>query len=318
MISIDNISWNKEIMNSRLEFDITGINHNILNTFRRVMLTNIPIFSFNNITISENTSVFNNNYMKLRISNMPVFGIHSDEPIFTKIIPVKVKEVEIEQDITDDSLDAVNSSSLKQLTMYIDYVNNTTNIVTVGTDDCKFYFAEKQIPSPYAINIPIIKLQSKQKIKLSAITQLGIEETSSIFSPVSIFAYKKLEENKYTVMIESRGQLNEKVLLDYTHTNIQLILDNFIKLIPDRDDIMGKILINDADHTLGNIIAEGLQNHKKVKFGGSNSPHLLDKKIMVHYELYEKGNIKDIMVEIIDEYKLLFESIHKVIKKNIN
>ena len=70
-------------------------------------------------------------------------------------------------------------------------------------------------------------------------------------------------------MIESRGQLNEKVLLDYTHINI--------KLIPDRDDIMGKILINDADHTLGNIIAEGLQYHKKVKFGGSNSPHLLDK-----------------------------------------
>ena len=256
--------------------------------------------------------------MKLRISNMPVFGIHSDEPIFTKIFPVKVKEVEIEQDITDDSLDAVNSSSLKQLTMYIDYVNNTTNIVTVGTDDCKFYFAEKHIPSPYAINIPIIKLQPTQKIKLSAITQLGIEETSSIFSPVSIFAYKKLEENKYTVMIESRGQLNEKVLLEYTHTNIQLILDNFIKLIPDKDDIMGKILINDADHTLGNIIAEGLQNHKKVKFGGSNSPHLLDKKIMVHYELYEKGNIKDVMVEIINEYKLLFESIHKVIKKNIN
>lgn len=317
MISIDKISWNKEIMNSRLEFDITGINHNILNTFRRIMLTNIPIYSFNTITISENTSIFNNNYMKLRISNMPVFGIHSDEPIFTKIIPVKVKEVEIEQDITDDSLDAVNSSSLKQLTMYIDYINNTTEIVTVGTDDCKFYFAEKQIPSPYNINIPIIKLQPTQKIKLSAITQLGIEETSSIFSPVSIFAYKQHTDNKYTVMLESRGQLNEKVLLEYTYINIKLILDNFIKLIPDRDDIMGKILINDADHTLGNIIAEGLQNHKKVKFGGSNSPHLLDKKIMIHYELYEKGNIKDIMVEIIDEYKLLFESIHNIIKIKI-
>ena len=39
---------------------------------------------------------------------------------------------------------------------------------------------------------------------------------------------------------------------------------------------------------------------------------------MIHYELYEKGNIKDIMVEIINEYKLLFESINKVIKKNIN
>jgi DNA-directed RNA polymerase subunit L len=323
-LSIKQISWEKDNMNSRLEFDIKGVNHTIVNTFRRIILTNIPIYSFNNITISENTSVFNNNYMKLRISNMPVFGIAAENPIFTP--PKKTIVKEDVGDVGDIDInvnygsndDVVNSSSLKLLTMYVDYVNKTNEIITVGTDDCKFYFAEKQIPSPYSINIPIIKLQTKQKIKLSAITELGIEETSSIYSPVSIFTYKKIAEDNYIVTIESRGQLDEKKIFQYAHDNIKMMLDNFLQLIPDKEDISGKLLMTNADHTIGNLISEGLQEHKKVKFAGYNSPHLLDKKIVFHYELTEKMNIKDIITEIVKDYIELFYDINKKIQDNIN
>jgi DNA-directed RNA polymerase subunit L len=323
-LSIKQISWDKDNMSSRLEFDIKGVNHTIVNTFRRIILTNIPIYSFNNITISENTSVFNNNYMKLRISNMPVFGIAAENPIFTPpkktVVKDDVGEVgDIDINVNYGSNDdVVNSSSLKLLTMYVDYVNNTNEIITVGTDDCKFYFAEKQIPSPYSINIPIIKLQPKQKIKLSAITELGIEETSAIYSPVSIMTYKKITEDNYIVIIESRGQLDEKKIFQYAHDNIKMMLDNFLQLIPDKEDISGKLLMTNADHTIGNLISEGLQEHKKVKFAGYNSPHLLDKKIIFHYELTEKMNIKDIITEIVKDYVELFYDINKKIQDNIN
>lgn len=323
-LSIKQISWDKDIMSSRLEFDIKGVDHTIVNTFRRIILTNIPIYSFNNITISENTSVFNNNYMKLRISNMPVFGIAAENPIY--VPPKKTEEKEKEDVGTLGDIDinyasnedAVNSSSLKLLTMYVDYVNNTNEIITVGTDDCKFYFAEKQIPSPYPVNIPIIKLQPKQKIKLSAITELGIEEKSSIYSPVSIMTYKQISEDNYIVMIESRGQLDEKKIFQYAHDNIKMMLDNFLQLIPDKDDISGKLLMNNADHTIGNLISESLQRHKKIKFAGYNAPHLLDKKIIFHYELNEKMNIKDIITEIVKDYIELFFKINKQIQENIN
>jgi DNA-directed RNA polymerase subunit L len=323
-LSIKQISWDKDNMCSRLEFDIKGVNHTIVNTFRRIILTNIPIYSFNNITISENTSVFNNNYMKLRISNMPVFGIASENPIFTPPKKTVAKEDvgdlgDIDSNIAYGANDeAINSSSLKLLTMYVDYVNNTNEIITVGTNDCKFYFAEKQIPSPYSINIPIIKLQTKQKIKLSAITELGIEETSAIYSPVSIMTYKKIAEENYIVTIESRGQLDEKKIFQYAHDNIKMMLDNFLQLIPDKEDISGKLLMTNADHTIGNLISEGLQEHKKVKFAGYNSPHLLDKKIIFHYELIEKMNIKDIITEIVKDYIELFYDINKKIQDNIN
>jgi DNA-directed RNA polymerase subunit L len=329
-IEIKQVLWDKEQMNSRLEFEIHGVSHTILNTFRRVVLSNIPIYSFNNITISENTSVFNNNYMKLRISNMPVFGIYSDNPIYTPPKKVeKEKELEI-NDLNDIDInpndDKINSSSLKLLTMYLDYYNNSDEIVTVGTDDCKFYYIEKQISSPYSKNIPIIKLQPKQKFKMSAITELGIEERNSIFSPVSIFAYKQITEDHYLVMIESRGQLDEKKIIQYAYDNIKMILENFLQLILDIDNnnsMSGKFQMNNGDHTLGNLIAEGLQNHKKIKFGGYNCPHLLDKKIIFHYELNEsedknkQNNIKEIITEIVSNYQDTFYKINKLVQEKI-
>jgi len=328
-IEIKQISWDKELMNSRLEFEISGISHTIINTFRRVILSSIPIYSFNNITISENTSVFNNNYMKLRISNMPVYGIFSDNPIYTPVEKKMDKIVE-ENDLNDIDInpqdDQINSSSLKLLTMYLDYYNNTDEIITVGTDDCKFYYIEKQIKSPYPKNIPIIKLQPKQKFKMSAITELGIEDTSSIFSPVSIFTYKQLSEDTFIAIIESRGQIDEKTIIQYAYDNIKMILDNFLQLIPENDsnstnNISGKFQMNNADHTLGNLISEGLQNHKDIKFGGYNCPHLLDKKIVFHYELNDsknnKNNIKDIMNEIVEDYQKKFFKINKLVQENI-
>jgi len=324
-ISIKQISWTSGV-NSRLEFKITGVDNNIVNCFRRVALSYIPIYVFKDIKISENTSIFNNNYMKLRLINLPVLGIATDNMIYTKIED-KIEE-ELEEGDGFDNIDMtandsnVNSSSLKQLTMYLDKVNTTNEIVTVGTDDCKFYYMEKQIESPYKLpycnNIPIIKLQPNQKIKLSAITHLGIENESSIHSAVSIFSYKMLDDTSYNMFLESRRQLDEKTILNYTYHNIINLLNKFIELIPNSTNIAGKILVNDGDHTLGTLIAAGLQTHKKVKFGGYNMPHLLDNKILFHYELYKEDDIKEILQDIVDKYKKIFSTIDKLIEKNIN
>jgi DNA-directed RNA polymerase alpha subunit len=146
-IIIKQILWDKELMNSRLEFNIKGVNHTVINTFRRIILSSIPIYVFNKIKISENTSVFNNNYMHNRIKNLPVFGIYSDNPIYTapkQNIKKEVDDEGLEEIEINAENEDINSSSLKQLTMYVDYINNSNDIVTVGTNDCKFYYSEKK------------------------------------------------------------------------------------------------------------------------------------------------------------------------------
>ena len=304
--------------NNRLELNIIGVNNTIVNCIRRVAMSYIPIYSFNKIIISQNTSIFNNNYLQLRLRNMPVYDIMSDTHVFItkkkeKEVIVEETNIEITNDIDTSVVDVLNSSSLKQLTMYLDYTNNTNDIVTVGTDDCKFYYMEKLIDSPYKLplcgNIPIIKLQANQKIKLSAITELGIENMNAMYSAISIFTFKINDILNYDMAIESRGQLDELKILNFSLSILCDILDKLIAIVPDNYNISGKILLDDSDHTIGTIIAEGLQNHKKIKFAGYNMPHPLENKVMFHYEMIEKDNIKDILNDVVIHYKKIFNTI---------
>jgi DNA-directed RNA polymerase alpha subunit len=51
-IEVKPISWERDSMSPRLEFEVTGINYTIANTLRRVVMTHIPVYAFNNVTIS--------------------------------------------------------------------------------------------------------------------------------------------------------------------------------------------------------------------------------------------------------------------------
>ena len=316
-ISVKKLLWEKELTNSRLELNIKGdnINNVIVNTIKRVATSKVPIYTFTNIDITTNTSIYNNNYLKLRLKNLPVLGIKTETDIF---VPKKEKKIEEEnQDIGFINIDDVNMSvnenvnvsTLNKLTMYLEYENKTDETVSVGTDNCKFYLKEKQIPSPYPVDIQLVKLQSRQKIKFSAITELGIEETSAIFSPVSILTFRENQYNNYDMFVESRGQLNELEILNITYVNIQNDLKNILELLPDDDIKEGKLILKDIDHTLGNLLSEGLQNHPNVDFAGYNMPHPLDNKIVLHFKL-NKDILKNITIDVINYYQKIFENLN--------
>lgn len=324
-IKVSKKLWDKTLNDSRLEINMNGksVNRIVINTIRRIILSKIPIYCFDKININTNDSVFNNNYMRLRIQNLPVLGIYSKDPIFVeKKVDEDLEEEKDDRNIILDNLDMnvdekINSSNLKQMTMYINYQNESDNVVTVTTENADFYYAEKKINSPYKNNIPIIKLQPKQKIKMTAITTLGIEKKSSIFSPVSIITINKNSETNYDLILESRGQLNEKKILEYAIINILDILDNFMKMIPENKGMEGILVINDSDHTLGNLLSIGLQKHSAVSFAGYNMKHPLDDTVNLHYNL-NSGNLKKVLKDVINYYNKLFNNLKKNIEEALN
>ena len=317
-INVKQILYEDIFLNSRLELNISGksINHVIMNTLRRVCLSNIPTYIYNKFDFAKNTSIYNNNYIKLRLRNIPVIGIQSSSPFF-------VEKNENTDDTNDESnmisMDDINldtnydisSSNLKQLTLYLDKTNETNNIITVGTDDCKFYYKEKEIDSPYKINIPLIKLQGGQSIKLTAISDIGIEKNDALYSPASVLYYIMNNENDYNFIVESRGQLDEYTIIKYGISNIIRILENLKNDINNLEDIKklkGEMELENYDHTVGNILSQGLRSHKDVSFGGYAMPHLLDDKIILNFEL-KKNNIKSVLLDVIEYYINLFNKI---------
>jgi len=327
------INYNNEIGNNILEFKISGpnINYIVVNTLRRTILSDIPIYTFNQFKFNKNTSIFHNNYLKLRLRQLPLWGIENKidffEPIITNNNNSNNNEIEENNDENDDIDYEINNNitfnSLKQLTMYINYKNKTNDIITLTTNNAKFYYNEKQIEIPYSI--PIVKLQPNQEISFSAVSELGVESISSIYSAVSVVYYKEINNNEFDFCLESRGQINEKRILNVALLNIQKKLNNFLKTINDylkknniNNDYEGDyIIINNEDHTLGNLISRGMQQHKNIAFAGYNMPHPLDNKIFIHYKL-NKGNILDVISDVVKYYLDLFDDINNKINKNIN
>ena len=324
-VNLKTILNTNELGNSRLEFNLSSPNMNyiVANTIRRTIFNDIPIYVFNEFKFDKNTSIFHNNYLKLRLRNMPVWSIENnvDYVDTTKVKKPVDYEIDENQDDTEagDEVElevekTLNSSTLKQLTMYINLKNKTTDIVTVTTNDAKFYYEEKQISSPYKTGIPIVKLQPNQEIAFSAITKIGTEQEDAIYSAVCVNYYKQNSENDFTFVIESRGQITEKRILQVALINIEKRIKNFLKLIQDNkkleDNDHGIIIVNNEDHTLGNLVARGLQTHNKILFAGYNLPHPLAKKVHFHYKLKSgSGNIVKIFEDVIEYYSELFKQI---------
>ena len=326
MLTIKNVLHDKTKGSSRLDFDIMGkeVNYVFVNTLRRIVLSEIPIYAYTEFIFDKNHSVFHNNFIKNQIRNLPVWGVDNKIEFYEK---VKVSNNEVINEIEDleDNVELgvnkkINSTSLEQLTMYVDYNNKSNNIFTVSTEHAKFYFAQKQIPNPYPIPIQIVKLQPEQNINFTTVTSIGIEKENAIFSPVSICVYEEKKENEFRFIIESKGQITEKVILHRAIINLNKILESilnqFIEILDDNTELSGQIEIKNEDHTIGNLISYGLQNHKNITFASYHLPHPLEKRVIIEYKL-KSGKFKNVLKDVINEYIELYNKLDKLIEKTI-
>ena len=335
-ITLKMTEYKKDLGSSFLDFNISGsqINYIITNTIRRVIMSDIPMYAFDQFKIEKNTAVLHNNYLKLRLRQMPVWSIDNKIDFFDDEIKTNTQHIiheeenEEEDDVELDADKSLNSSSLGQLTMYLNFKNKTNNIVTVTTNDAKFYFDEKQIDSPYKTPIPIIKLHPGKELTFSAITKLGTETKDSMYSPVCRVkhTYKENDDTNIDFFLESRGQLQEKRILLVALNNIEKKMRNILKLFEAHEsedkskdeELEGTFTVKNEDHTMGNLIKRGLQQHSNISFAGYNMPHPQSKTVVFHYKMKKQQKIKNIVMDVVNYYSELFEQIKKLVEKNIN
>ena len=319
-VQVKKLSHEKELFNSRLELEISGkdIDFAVVNTLKRVATSDVPSLCFNDIEITKNTSVFNNNQLKLYIENIPVIGV--------KNIPLKYKKKKLEDDDVeeDEELDNllgsneaevdtetgdVESSSLENMTLYLDYHNSKNEIVSVTTDDCKFYYMGKEIKSPYPNPVIIVKLQPNQKIKLTAKSSLGVEREDGKHSLVSVCAYNELSENKFKFFIEGRGQLTEQEILKRACYHINRKLTKLQKIFPDIKMKDGEIKMPKEKHTMGNLISHGLSLLPETKYATYYQKHSLDNEVFIKFGFDKEQDVKKLIDKVCKNYQDIFKKL---------
>jgi DNA-directed RNA polymerase subunit L len=299
------------------------INHIIINTLRRVILSLIPVYSFDaeNINITKNTSVFNNDMMRLRLSNFPVYlskqlnkkykdlkKINHNQIINPDNTLSHAKELEYRANLGSAEIDVTLEDSNKQditnnLTITVNVKNNSENEimnVMTNTPGVKYYLDKEQISHIYSNPLLIIQLQPGQEFICTMISSLNIPLYNAIFRPCTLCHFEKINENNYHLSVASRRQISEKdiiirackIIKEKIKSTEQVLTDNIKSYINDNEDDenistehlrKGTIVIEGEQHTIGNLFSRFLQDHKNITFAGYRVGHPNVNQVDIEY-----------------------------------
>jgi DNA-directed RNA polymerase subunit L len=224
-----------------LEFKGQNLNNVIMNTLRRTIMELVPTYAFDkkDIDIIKNTSIYNNDYMRLRLSQFPVVGINNDFKTIERYAELEYeanistfdKKVEDLTILEKKHQDEINEKA-QNFTMSINVKNIASDVKNVTTLDARFYYKGGIIESPYVENLLIIKLKSGEEFNCTAISSLNIGLKEANFMPTSVCTFGEMESNDsiptptYKFNIESLKQMSEKEIIIRACAIIIMKLEN--------------------------------------------------------------------------------------------
>ena len=202
--------------------------------------------------------------------------------------------------------------------MYCDIKNNNDVILDVTSEDIEFYKEDKKIKSIYEKPILLIKLKPGEQFNFSAKAMLGVGLNNAIYSNVGICCYEQINESEYNFKFEPKGQLKSNKILTYACEIIKYRL-NLIKEKIEKTGFPtnnnGTIILVNEDHTFGNLITKGLQEHQNIEFAGYKLENLLIKNINIEYVTNGGKSINNIFIDVINKYIDIYDELNKIFEK---
>jgi len=285
----------------------------LTNSLRRCALNNIPTYAFdpNTIYIDGNSSIFDNDEMRCRISQIII-------PEIT--VPVIHLENKYWKDIDFGDTNRPKHPKDKMLIeFYINARNDTTSVMNVTTNDADIYIDSDSVKKiDAAFPHLVIQLKPKQIFKCRAVAQLGIGLKNNIWSGAANSYYDELSENKIKFTILSQGQMHEYDILYRSCIVIQkelLFLKHIFKNSIDKHKTKDiKLKIDNYDYTVCGILNEFLQSHNDVIFSAISKPDHLISQIVITLKT-NKNHPIDILFEVVDHLVKVYENIKNQLMK---
>lgn len=313
----------REIENSIDEFESTilkleisgkNINFPIINALRKICINQIPIYAFHTdkINILRNNSVFDNTYMRERLSQLPITKIN--EIKLLNFLPLKYYK--------DVNFNDKNFERHHEDTTNIEYYIKAKNdgpdkILNVSTNNLQININNEKINNSekYSEKNPLLLIQLRigEEFECSLKGVLAVGEYNSIFNASSCY-YDEIDENKFIFNIESSGQITEYNILikgcEIIVEKLKIIKENInnqqYKNINMENNSLILELINE-DYTCGGPINYLLQNMKEVIFSGITKPNFMEKNLLLKIKTDKSTDPFKVLNKAIDESISLYE-----------
>ena len=268
------------------------------NTIRRILISYIDCYAMDikDIKFNNNNSLFNSEFLKDRLSLIPIISNNNEKYELLQIYCEKNNNNELIEDVYVSDFKIKDKTTNKEL-------------------DIKKFIYEQ--------DILFTKLQIDQSINFEAnIKKNNAFDGGSIFSPVSscVVTFHNSNYSKEPLLDRERNydlnQKNEPNIYEFSYENIGFFnSDELIKLALDVlinklnnmknkfDDFEFKndfyyFLLKDENDTMGNIFSSYLLDNKDIKYCGYNIIHPLKNDISVKIKIDGK---KDKLMKIIND-----------------
>jgi len=307
-----------EYQYSKLVLELSGLNidSSLINALRRTTMKHIPVYAIspNSIDIDENSSVFDNDYMRMRLSQIPIFNINTD----ILFLPQKFwKDV----DYSDKKREKFKDDNLN-LDLYINITNDNSLNLNVFSDSIEYMLDGEIVDDMLSSIHPILLIQLRPnevfKAKLKPV--LGLGDNSDIWSSVSNSYFEEIDSNNFKLTIESQGQIHEYNILVKSCMIIKTKLENIKNTLEEeigneeyKSNEIIELKIKNEDHTIGNIINEGLQYHDDIKFSGISKPDLLINEMVIKIITKSRDPLKPLN-DVVDKYIDIFDNIESKLR----
>jgi len=299
-MDITSIEKQGNVTESYLKIIGTNGNFVVLNTIRRLLHEYIPIYSFSNIKFINNTSVYNNDQLRLRIESMPIINFPNSEDTIDRLMKI-IFESNSELEQTDN----------EQLYMNCDVFNNNDTILNVTTDMCKYYHGGQQINNIYPMNILICQLKKGQHLKFSCNSKLYIALNSDLWTPICKCYYNINDDKSFMFYCESRGQIDEINLIIRACKLMIMIIKHIATIIETHvfESNEDTIFFQGCGHTICNFLNDAIQDHPNVKQAGYKQEHQLIRNTYINIVTDGTVTINKIISDIITDRTALLNSI---------
>lgn len=315
-INVEEIEYHKSngLYSSFLKLKIYGNDATVklINSLRRCVIDDLPCYAIppELITIDTNTCVaFNNDYMRLRLSQLPVFGIDCNLFFISEKYWKNVN-------YADTKREKHNKEQIVE--MYINVHNNSLEIINVTTDNISMYINGEKI-WPYSKKYPIllVKLKPNDKFKCHMKAVLGVGSNNAIWNMAKNAYYDQISDEKdkniYEFIIKGNMQCSEHEILirgcKYLIKRLNDIKTDFEKKIESKEIIPEKIInfnLKNENHTIGEILNYEFQDHKDILRSGLIKPDHLIKAILIKIEC---------VPELKSPFEPMIDSINNLVKK---
>lgn len=319
---------NLKIDNNKCSFHLNNSSSNIkislANAIRRTIISNIPTYAItqDKTIFFENNSVFSNEFLKHRLSLVPIISWNKDinyenilitckkrnENEYTESVYVKdfvCKDIETDK-IIDNSVLFSHENILFAKLKYNQFISFEAKLSKNTAEEGGSFY------SPVSICLYTFEIDEKEADRLKE--NMSEKEKSDFNTEEIQRVYEKNkngEPNRYSFKIEGIGFykiedilkmgidiLINKLLLIQTefknNNSKKVIFSNETKL-----DFYDFSLENENE-TVGNILSTYLLNDDKVYYSGYLIEHPLKKNIILRIKLKENNTIENI-IDVIDK-----------------